>query len=182
MVIQRSTKCIVTNVDEDYKLEKKCLYLRSLMEPKLTIEHQTPVQKNQTYRTESFKPALAVVAVPNQIRAVGTENTWHTTRAASGSISKTISEDSVGSGDRGVLVAHFVACVVEFVCCVWLVVLDLIWLSVHAVLLYIGKSSREGLVLTSQRNHVCDNEIVSYTKTFKTMDLFGQRMLQKVER
>jgi hypothetical protein len=48
---------------------------------------------------------------------VGAENTWHTTRAASGSVSKAITEDSVGS-NGGVLVAHFVACVVESVLCV----------------------------------------------------------------
>jgi hypothetical protein len=63
-------------------------------------------------------PALAVIAVINQIGAVWTENTWHATRAASGSVSKAITKDSINGGDGGVLVAHFVVCVVESVLCV----------------------------------------------------------------
>jgi hypothetical protein len=63
-------------------------------------------------------PALAVVTVPNQISTVGAEHTWHTTRAASGSVSEAITEDSVGRGDGGVLVAHF--------CCVCRCVYELL--------------------------------------------------------
>jgi hypothetical protein len=78
-------------------------------------------------------PALAVVTVPNQISTVRAEHTWHATRATSRSVSKAITEDSVGSGHGGVLVAHFVVCVVVFVCCYRLRVLDLIWINIDRV-------------------------------------------------
>jgi hypothetical protein len=55
MVIKQSIMCIVTSADENHRLEKKFLYLRPLVKPKLTIEHQTPVEKNGTYRIELFK-------------------------------------------------------------------------------------------------------------------------------
>jgi hypothetical protein len=64
----------------------------------------------------SYSKVLAtVVTVPNIISTVWAEHTWHATRAASRSISKAITEDSVGRGDGGVLVAHF-ACVWSGVC------------------------------------------------------------------
>jgi hypothetical protein len=126
--------------------------VRSLIETK--TYHPNTIEIRPTYELRHLNvPALAVVAVVNVISGVRSEHTWHTTAATSRSIGKAITEDSVGSGDRSVLVAHFCCVEVEFVWCL-LDVLDLIWISGDGVLLCIGKFSREGYVLVSQRDCV----------------------------
>jgi hypothetical protein len=88
--------------------------VRSLIETK--TYHPNTNEIRPTYALRYLRvPALAVVAVPNQISGVRSEDTWHTTAATSRSVGKAITEDSVGSGDRSVLVAHFCCVEVKFV-------------------------------------------------------------------
>ena len=87
-----------------------------------------------------------MVAVVDKIRGVWSENTWQSTTATSWSVGEATTENSVSHGDRGVLVAH-VCCVCSSVCVVWLEVLDLIWIIVDGVVLYIEKFSRRFFVL-----------------------------------
>lgn len=117
-----------------------------------------------------------MVAVVEQIRRVGCEDARETTAATSWSVREATTENSVGIGDRGVLVAHFcfVCVVVLGWCLVGSVGSDLIWMNVYHNLLYIEMSSREALVLVSQRNRACDNEFVRHTKNSKTTDSLGQ--------
>lgn len=69
----------------------------------------------------------------------------------------------------------FVVYVVVFVwCLVGSIGSDLIRIHVNRSLLYIEMSSRKALVLVSQINLTCDNELVRQTKNSKTTDSLVQ--------
>lgn len=94
----------ITNERQNLPLNTKC---------------RTPGRFRSTYGLQYSVgvPALTVVAEPEKIRRVGSKYTRETTAATSWSVGEATTEDSVDSGDGGVLVAHF-CCLRNGVCVV----------------------------------------------------------------